>query len=166
MVLFIIIKIVSPGVVAHAFSSSTQEAEAGGFLSSRPAWSTKWVPGQQGYTEKPCLEKNSIFLGLGMEWIRRTPVYHTPKPLVWSQHHINSGCWSSQLSGGTGKEDWNTRASMHGFEVKSELLEALSQTNKQTNKQTKPPTNTFWEDALDPPTLQRVSSRVYLKPNN
>jgi hypothetical protein len=26
----------------------TREAEAGGFLSSRPAWSTKWVPGQPG----------------------------------------------------------------------------------------------------------------------
>jgi hypothetical protein len=30
-----------PGVVAHIFNPSTQEAEAGGFLSSRPAWSTK-----------------------------------------------------------------------------------------------------------------------------
>jgi hypothetical protein len=30
-----------PGVVAHAFNSSTWEAEAGGFLSSRPAWSTE-----------------------------------------------------------------------------------------------------------------------------
>jgi major histocompatibility complex class I len=30
-----------PGVVAHAFDPSTWEAEAGGFLSSRPAWSTK-----------------------------------------------------------------------------------------------------------------------------
>jgi hypothetical protein len=29
-----------PGVVEHAFNPSTQEAEAGGFLSSRPAWST------------------------------------------------------------------------------------------------------------------------------
>ena len=34
------------GVVAHAFNPSTWEAEAGGFPSSRPAWSTKWVPGQ------------------------------------------------------------------------------------------------------------------------
>jgi major histocompatibility complex class I len=30
-----------PGVVAHAFNPSTWEAEAGGFLSSRPAWSTE-----------------------------------------------------------------------------------------------------------------------------
>jgi hypothetical protein len=29
-----------PGVVAHAFNPSTREAEAGGFLSSRPTWST------------------------------------------------------------------------------------------------------------------------------
>jgi hypothetical protein len=28
-------------VVAHAFDPSTREAEAGRFLSSRPAWSTK-----------------------------------------------------------------------------------------------------------------------------
>ena len=44
-------------MVAHAFNPSTQEAEAGGFLSSRPAWSTEWVPGHsQDYTGKPCLE--------------------------------------------------------------------------------------------------------------
>jgi hypothetical protein len=30
-----------PGEVAYAFNPSTPEAEAGGFLSSRPAWSTK-----------------------------------------------------------------------------------------------------------------------------
>ena len=37
------VRIVSlkPGMVAHTFDSSTQEAEAGGFLSLRPAWSTK-----------------------------------------------------------------------------------------------------------------------------
>jgi hypothetical protein len=39
-----------PGVVVHTFNSSAREAEAeaGGFLSSRPAWSTKWVLGQPG----------------------------------------------------------------------------------------------------------------------
>jgi hypothetical protein len=36
------------GMVAHTFNPSTREAEAGGFLSSRPAWSTKWFPGQSG----------------------------------------------------------------------------------------------------------------------
>jgi major histocompatibility complex class I len=35
------IPVVAPGVVAHAFNPSTREAEAGGFLSSRPAWSTE-----------------------------------------------------------------------------------------------------------------------------
>jgi hypothetical protein len=44
-------------VVAHVFNPSTREAETGGFLSSRPAWSTELVPGQPGYTEKLCLEK-------------------------------------------------------------------------------------------------------------
>jgi hypothetical protein len=43
-------------VVAHAFNPSTWEAEAGRFLSSRPAWSTEFQD-SQGYTEKPCLKK-------------------------------------------------------------------------------------------------------------
>jgi hypothetical protein len=34
-------------VVAHAFNPSIWEAEAGGFLSLGPAWSTEWVSGQQ-----------------------------------------------------------------------------------------------------------------------
>jgi hypothetical protein len=44
-------------MVVHAFNPSTQEAETGGFLSSRPAWSTKWVPGQFQDREKPCFER-------------------------------------------------------------------------------------------------------------
>jgi hypothetical protein len=35
-------------VVVHAVNPSTREAEAGRFLSSRPAWSTEGFPGQPG----------------------------------------------------------------------------------------------------------------------
>jgi hypothetical protein len=48
-----------PGVVAHAFNPSTREAEAGGFLSSRPAWSTKWAPGQPGLYRETLSQKKT-----------------------------------------------------------------------------------------------------------
>ena len=53
-------KISSQAVVAHAFNTSTPEAEAAGwiFMSSRPLWSTELVPGLL-YTEKSCLEKQT-----------------------------------------------------------------------------------------------------------
>ena len=35
-------------LLVHTFNPSTWEAEACRFLSSRPAWSTEWVPGQPG----------------------------------------------------------------------------------------------------------------------
>ena len=34
--------------MAHSFNPSTWEAEAGRFMSLRPAWTTEWVPGQPG----------------------------------------------------------------------------------------------------------------------
>jgi hypothetical protein len=45
-------------MVLHVFNPSTQEAEAGRFLSSRPAWSTEWVPGQPGLYRKTLSQKN------------------------------------------------------------------------------------------------------------
>jgi ribosomal protein L12E/L44/L45/RPP1/RPP2 len=42
-------------VVAHAFNSSTREAETSEFLSSRPAWST--VPGQPGLHRETLSQK-------------------------------------------------------------------------------------------------------------
>jgi hypothetical protein len=44
-------------MVVHAFNPSTWEAEAGGFLSSRPAWSTEWVPGQPGLYRETLSQK-------------------------------------------------------------------------------------------------------------
>jgi hypothetical protein len=41
-------QILGLNVVAHTFNSSIWEAEADGFLISRPAWSTDQVPGQSG----------------------------------------------------------------------------------------------------------------------
>jgi hypothetical protein len=42
---------------AHLLFQHLREEEAGRSLSWRPAWSTEWVLGKPGYTEKPCLEK-------------------------------------------------------------------------------------------------------------
>jgi hypothetical protein len=47
-----------PGVVAHAFNPSTWEAEAGGFLSSRPAWSTKVSSRTARATQRNPVSKN------------------------------------------------------------------------------------------------------------
>jgi hypothetical protein len=41
-------RVPKPGMVAHDFNPSTWEAEAGRFLSSRPAWSTECVPRHSG----------------------------------------------------------------------------------------------------------------------
>ena len=46
-------------VVAHAFNPSTWEAEAVGFLCSRPAWSTEWVPGQPGLHRETLSQKTN-----------------------------------------------------------------------------------------------------------
>jgi hypothetical protein len=48
---------ISQAVVAHTFNPSTRESEAGGFLSSRPAWSTKWFPGQPGLYREALSQK-------------------------------------------------------------------------------------------------------------
>ena len=44
-------------VVAHTFNPSTYEAEAEGFLSYRPAWTTERVPGQPGLYRKALSQK-------------------------------------------------------------------------------------------------------------
>jgi hypothetical protein len=45
-------------VVVHTSNPSTREAEAGGFLSSRPAWSTEWVSGQPGLYRETLSQTN------------------------------------------------------------------------------------------------------------
>jgi hypothetical protein len=45
-------------VVAHTFNPSTQEAEAGRFLSSRPTWSTKVSPRTARAIQRNPVSKN------------------------------------------------------------------------------------------------------------
>ena len=50
----------------HAFNPSTQEAEAGGFLSREQPGLQSELQDSRGYTEKPCLEKTKqkrLFVG-------------------------------------------------------------------------------------------------------
>jgi hypothetical protein len=50
----------SQTVVAHAFNPSTQEAEAGGSLSLRPAWFTEQVPGQPWLPRETLIPKTKM----------------------------------------------------------------------------------------------------------
>jgi hypothetical protein len=52
-----LLKVDSQAVVAHTFNPSTWEAEAGGILSLRPAWSTEWVQGQPGLHRETLSQK-------------------------------------------------------------------------------------------------------------
>jgi hypothetical protein len=49
----------SQDVMAHAFNPSTQETEAGGLLSLRPAWSTEKAPGQPGLHRETLCQKTT-----------------------------------------------------------------------------------------------------------
>ena len=87
-------------VVAHAFNPSTGESEAGGFLSSSPAWSTEWVP---EWTE---LDRKTLSWGCGVGVLvlklkPRTvccPVFLSfPTSAAWEIY--NGLCWDGGVSG-------------------------------------------------------------------
>jgi hypothetical protein len=81
------------GVVVHAFNPSTWEAEAGGSLSSRPAWSTEWVPGQPGLHRETLSRKNQkkkvpvkeAYLEASLQWKEKEiHIIHTHTKQVWT----------------------------------------------------------------------------------
>jgi hypothetical protein len=87
-------------VVAHTFNPSTWEAEAGGFLSSRPAWSTEWVPEQPGLHRETLSQKNQKPNKQKIKQNKNQPTKQTKQspnnsqPVSWnhcmSQRHSNS----------------------------------------------------------------------------
>jgi hypothetical protein len=78
-----------PGGGGARLYSSTREAEAGGFLSSRPAWSTEWVPGQPGlYRETLSRKKKMLELPrprtgeMVSDWVSWLLFQRTSQPCV------------------------------------------------------------------------------------
>jgi hypothetical protein len=84
-------------VVVHAFNPRTQEAEAGGSLSLRPAWSTEWVQGQhRGIMSQPPLLPLPP-QGWGLEWTRAvtgSPVSQLLFLLAWTTPADTKACQS------------------------------------------------------------------------
>jgi hypothetical protein len=88
-------------MVAHAFNPSTWEAETGRFLSSRPAWSTKWVPGQPGLyreTLSPKQNKKREENGPTRLACEQSMVYF----LDWFMWKCPDHCGQCQWAGGPG----------------------------------------------------------------
>ena len=50
----------SRALVVHAFNNSTWEAKAARFVSSKPAWTSQWAPGQPGLHREACLGKRNL----------------------------------------------------------------------------------------------------------
>ena len=50
----------SRALVAHAFNNSTWEAKAARFVSSKPAWTSQWAPGQPRLHREVCLGNRNL----------------------------------------------------------------------------------------------------------
>ena len=79
-------------MVAQPFNLSNWKAEAGRFLSLRPAWSTEWVPGQPGDIEKPWFENKQTNKQTNkQQWILLTFWSHTVTHCCLRLYNINRG---------------------------------------------------------------------------
>ena len=68
--------------MAHYRIHSAQKAEAGGSLSSRPAWSTKWVPGQSGIHRETLSGKKKNRTKQTQENLANRPVLQMPETVA------------------------------------------------------------------------------------
>ena len=103
---------VSWAIVAHPFNPSTQEAEAGRFLSvqSQPALQIEFQD-SQGYTERPCLRKKNLKKGERLKdnqaLLQREKVtvelprpYHSNQTNIFSMFSLENPGRDSELWGG------------------------------------------------------------------
>ena len=73
--------------VVYTFNPSTWEAEAGGFLSSRPAWSTECVPGQPGLYRETLSRKTKK---KKKKRIMRAPPIHPRSALTPDNYYLSA----------------------------------------------------------------------------
>ena len=78
----------SRAAVAHTFNPCTREAEADGFLSSRPAWSTEWVPGQPGLHRESLSQKKQKQKQKTKKHIINESLKHIEKKAHAQKHNI------------------------------------------------------------------------------
>jgi hypothetical protein len=83
-------------MVAHAFNPSTREAEVGGFLSSRPAWSTKWVPEQPELYRETLSRKTKKTTTKKLKWL--DVVMHTFNPST-QEAEVDESLWVQNQTG-------------------------------------------------------------------
>jgi hypothetical protein len=76
---------VSQAVVAHTFNLSTWEAEAVGFLSSRPAWSTERVSGQ------PRLYRDTLSQKTKKKQTKQNNQRQMLAAKQWTEHSVSNG---------------------------------------------------------------------------
>jgi hypothetical protein len=86
----------------HAFNPSTWEAEAGEFLSLRPAWSTEWDPGQPGLYRETLSQKKNLFKWVHCSYLQT----HQMRELdpITDGCEPSCGCW--ELSSWPQEEHW------------------------------------------------------------
>ena len=77
--------------MAHTFNPKTREAETGGFLILRPAWSIEWVPGQPGIYRETLSLKTSKQANKQTNKIRIIHFLfsHIYKPILKSLSHYS-----------------------------------------------------------------------------
>ena len=69
--------------MAHTFNPSTWETEADGFLSSRTAWYTEWVPGQPGLQKETLSRKTKQ----NKQTNKKGSIYYQRKQFQFYQLH-------------------------------------------------------------------------------
>jgi hypothetical protein len=105
-------------VVAHAFIPSTWAAEPGGFLTSGPAWSTEWVPGQPGLHRETLSQKKKKRRGGGScretaQWSRALADLAEDPGLVPRTYMVAHNCLIISVLGGSDQKSCLLVPGMH-----------------------------------------------------